>query len=154
MINSGVPQVMVQHYLGHDSPEMTARYAHIHNETMKAAFADYQGKLVDIKGQIKSADEHIDARWLKQNIMSQALPNGLCSLPLTQNKCPHANACLTCAHFRTSKKHLEQHKSQLQETDKVIDNAKKNGWQRIIEMNTEVAGNLKSIITTLENNHD
>ena len=82
MINSGVPQVMVQHYLGHESPEMTARYAHIYNETMKAAFTDYQGKLVDMQGQIKSADAHIDARWLKQNIMSQALPNGLCSLPL------------------------------------------------------------------------
>lgn len=154
MINSGVPQVMVQHYLGHESPEMTARYAHIHNETMKAAFADYQGKLVDVRGQVKSADEHIDARWLKQNIMSQSLPNGLCSLPLTQNKCPHANACLTCTHFRTSKKHLEQHKSQLQETNKVIDNAAKNGWQRIVEMNTEVAYNLKSIITTLEDNHE
>lgn len=58
---------------------------------MKAAFADYQGKLVDIQGQTRAADEHIDARWLKQNIMSQALPNGLCSLPLTQNKCLHSN---------------------------------------------------------------
>lgn len=154
MINSGVPQVMVQHYLGHESPEMTARYAHIHNETMKAAFSEYQGKLVDIQGKIKAADEHIDARWLKQNIMSQALPNGICSLPLTQNKCPHANACLTCAHFRTSNKHLEQHKSQLQETYKVIDNAKQNGWQRIIEMNTEVVHNLESIITSLENNNE
>lgn len=78
MINSGVPQVMVQHYLGHESPEMTARYAHIHNETMKAAFSEYQGKLVDIQGKMKVADKHIDARWLKKNIMSQALPNGLC----------------------------------------------------------------------------
>lgn len=43
---------------------------------------------------------------------------------------------------------------QLQETDKIIDNAKQNGWQRIIEMNTAVADNLKSIITTLENNHE
>ncbi len=86
--------------------------------------------------------------------MSQALPNGICSLPLTQNKCPHANACLTCTHFRTSDKYLEQHKSQLQETNKVIDNAKQNGWQRIIEMNTEVAGNLKKIITTLEQTNE
>ena len=84
--------------------------------------------------------------------MSQALPNGLCSLPLTQNKCPHANACLTCAHFRTSKKHLPQHKAQLDETCKIIENAKQNGMERIAEMNAEVAGNLKSIITTLENN--
>lgn len=154
MINSGVPQVMVQHYLGHESPEMTARYAHIHNETMKAAFVDYQEKLVDIQGRLKSSSDQLDARWLKKNIMTQALPNGLCSLPLTQQKCPHANACLTCTHFRTSKQHLNQHKSQLDETCKVIANAKQNGWQRIIEMNTEVAHNLKKIITTLENTNE
>lgn len=29
MINNGVPQHIIQRYLGHDSPEMTARYAHI-----------------------------------------------------------------------------------------------------------------------------
>ncbi|KTD47924.1 site specific recombinase [Legionella quinlivanii] len=81
MINSGVPQVMVQHYLGHESPEMTARYAHIHNSTMKAAFVGYQDRLVDIQGKINSSDDHLDARWLKQNIMTQALPNGLCALP-------------------------------------------------------------------------
>lgn len=103
MINSGVPQVMVQHYLGHESPEMTARYAHIHNETMKAAFVDYQEKLINTQGRIEASNAQINARWLKKNIMSQTLPNGLCSLPLTQQKCPHANACLTCTHFRTSK---------------------------------------------------
>lgn len=154
MINSGVPQVMVQHYLGHASPEMTARYAHIHNETMKAAFVEYQEKLVNTQGKVESSDAQINARWLKKNIMSQTLPNGLCSLPLTQQKCPHANACLTCTHFRTSKKHLPQHKAQLDETCKIIDNAKQNGWQRIVEMNTEVASNLKSIITTLEHENE
>lgn len=154
MINSGVPQVMVQHYLGHESPEMTARYAHIHNETMKVAFADYQEKLVDIQGKFKSSNDQINARWLKINIMTQALPNGLCALPLTQQKCPHANACLTCTHFRTSKQYLKQHKSQLDETTKVIENAQQNGWQRIVDMNTEVATNLESIINTLENQND
>ena len=145
---------MVQHYLGHESPEMTARYAHIHNETMKAAFVEYQEKLVNTQGKIESSDTQINARWLKKNIMSQTLPNGLCSLPLTQQKCPHANACLTCTHFRTSKKHLPQHKAQLDETGKVIENAKQNGWQRIVEMNTEIASNLKSIITTLEHQNN
>ncbi|HHT9917139.1 TPA: hypothetical protein ACT9LE_002455 [Legionella pneumophila] len=71
--------------------------------------------------------------------MSQSLPNRLCSLPLTQQKCPHANACLTCTHFRTSKQYLPQHKAQLEETNKLIERAKENGWQRIEEMNGEVA---------------
>lgn len=151
MINAGVPQVMVQHYLGHESPEMTARYAHIHNETMKKAFTEYQEKMVDVNGQ---NNELINAKWLKKNIMSQALPNGLCSLPLTQNRCPHANACLTCTHFRTSKQYLDRHKSQLEEATRVIENARQNGWHRIEEMNNEVACNLKSIILTLENTNE
>ncbi len=66
MINAGVPQVMVQHYLGHESPEMTARYAHIHNETMKKAFTEYQEKMVDVNGQVKANDELINAKWLKK----------------------------------------------------------------------------------------
>ncbi|HAT3884552.1 TPA: tyrosine-type recombinase/integrase [Legionella pneumophila] len=152
MINAGVPQVMVQKYLGHESPEMTARYAHIHDNTMKAAFVDYQDRLIDIQGQMNSSNDHLDARWLKQNILTQALPNGLCALPLTQQKCPHANACLTCTHFRTSKKHLEQHRSQLEETNKIIAQAKQNGWKRAEEINQDVAISLTTIINTLENN--
>ncbi len=150
MINQGVPQVIVQKYLGHESPEMTSRYAHLHDATMKKAFVEFQEKMVDVKGKLKSNDEQINAKWLKKNIMSQALPNGLCALPLSQKRCPHANACLTCSNFRTSKQHLSNHKAQLEETNKVIDNAKKNGWQRIVEMNIDVACNLTSIIETLE----
>lgn len=150
MINNGVPQVMVQQYLGHDSPEMTARYAHIHNETLKKAFKQYESKLINIHGKMQSSNKILDARWLKKNIMSQALPNGLCTLPLTQQACPHANVCLTCAHFCTSKEFLPQHQAQLQQTNKIIDNAKENGWQRIVEMNITVSENLQSIITKLE----
>jgi len=70
-------------------------------------------------------------------------------LPLTWS-----NACLTCTHFRTSKQYLERHKTQLEETVKVIENAKQNGWHRIEEMNNEVACNLQSIIFTLENSNE
>ena len=151
MINAGVAQIMIQKYLGHESPEMTARYAHIHNETMKIAFEDYQDKLVDIKGDLIDLEQLNDAQWLKANIASQSLPNGLCTLPISQQRCPHANACLTCANFRTSKKYLEQHKKQLAKTCTIIDNANKNGWQRVVQANHEVSQNLKTIICKLEN---
>ena len=151
MINNGVPQVIVQQYLGHESPEMTSKYAHIHNKTMRKEFSKYQSSLIDIKGNASTVSDKINAKWLKRNIISQTLPNGLCALPLTQNKCPHANACLTCAHFRTSKDHLCKHKSQLNETKKIINHASKNGWTRIVEMNSDVANNLTRIIETIEN---
>jgi len=87
--------------------------------------------------------------------MSQALPNGLCALPSPQQRCPHANACLTCVHFRTHKDYLPQHREQLINTNKIIATAKTNGWQRQIEMNETVKTNLENIIHTLEDdNHE
>jgi integrase len=35
MINGDVPQRLVQQFLGHETPAMTARYAHVHDSTMK-----------------------------------------------------------------------------------------------------------------------
>ena len=153
MINSRVPQTIVQKYLGHESAEMTARYAHIHNETMKKAFDEYQGKLVNIQGKsakMNSNHKFNDAKWLKHNVMSQALPNGICGLPSPQQSCPHANACLTCVNFRTHKDFLPQHKKHLEMTNKIIAEAKKHGWNRQYEMNIQVKQNLESIIQSFE----
>ncbi|NGS92433.1 phage integrase family protein, partial [Staphylococcus aureus] len=46
MINNGMPQHIVQKFLGHESPEMTSRYAHIFDETLKNEFTKFQEKLV------------------------------------------------------------------------------------------------------------
>jgi integrase/recombinase XerD len=158
MINAGVPQPIVQRYLGHESPEMTARYAYIHDRTLKNAFDKFQGTLVDIQGEVHLTEDQAsnEAQWLKHNIMAQALPNGVCALPAAQQRCPHANACLTCFHFRTDDRFLEQHEKQLSETKKNIMEAKKHGWKRQAEMNKEVKISLEKVINTLRKgkNHD
>ncbi|MQH59290.1 transposase, partial [Escherichia coli] len=46
MINNGVPQHIVQKFLGHESPEMTARYAHIFDETLKKKFTKFNETFV------------------------------------------------------------------------------------------------------------
>ena len=38
LINTGVPQHVIQRLLGHASPQMTARYAALHDTTVRAAF--------------------------------------------------------------------------------------------------------------------
>jgi integrase len=50
MINNGVPHHMVQRFLGHESPEMTSRYAYIFDQTLKEAFFNFKGKIVDTTG--------------------------------------------------------------------------------------------------------
>jgi hypothetical protein len=150
MINSGVSQPIVQRFLGHESPEMTSRYAYIHDRTLKDAFFKFQGNLINVHGE--TLDTRItkeEEKWLKHNVMAQALPNGYCGLPAKQQRCPHANACLTCASFRTDETFLPHHERQLKATDDIIDNAKKCGWQRQAEMNQEVKVNLENIIAAL-----
>lgn len=156
MINSGVPVHIVQNYLKHASPEMTMSYAHLHDKTLKAEFAKFQGRLVDISGKIINEQEHqsdtipSDLLWLKRNILAQTLPNGYCGMPVTQGSCPHANACLTCTNFKTDGQFLKQHHQQLQETRRLIKIAEENSWTRQVEANKKVEANLSTIINTLE----
>jgi integrase len=156
MINLGVPHHIIQRYLGHSGPEMTNRYAHIHDATMKEKLAEYLGStLVDIAGkkmcQDKPADS-ADLQWFTRNVLAQALTNGYCAIPIVAGPCPHPNACLTCTHFRTDKSFIEVHRAELQETDRVLAKAKANGWNRQMEMNERKRTSLINIITGLETN--
>lgn len=75
-------------------------------------------------------------------------------LPTISQGGSHANACLTCSHFRTTAEFLEDHKSQLEQTQKILEKAKANGWVRQIEMNEKVKISLESIVKTLEEPSD
>ena len=146
-----VPQHIIQRYLGHESPNMTATYAHLFDSTLKKEIAKYQGRTVNISGQVVSAEnpelETSDLQWFKRNVHAQALPNGSCEgifwderwgeesfhpplsqelfppkmpfRPIIKGACPHANACLTCGDFRTTLEFLEQHKEQMEQTEKI-----------------------------------
>ncbi|MEO0378201.1 MAG: tyrosine-type recombinase/integrase, partial [Cyanobacteria bacterium P01_A01_bin.17] len=154
MINNGVPQSIVQRYLGHESPEMTATYARIHDKTMKAEIEKFQGRVVNIAGEVVESKtieaDNLDLQWVKRNIQAQALPNGTCALPVISKGCPHANACLTCTHFRTSPEHLPTHKQERDTTVQIIAKAEANSWTRMKEMNEKKLESLNNIITALE----
>lgn len=154
MINNGVPQHIIQRYLGHESPDMTAVYAQIHDQTMKEEVAKFRGRVVNIAGQVVEPNDvqadTAELQWFKRNIQAQALPNGSCALPTISKGCPHANACLTCTHFRTSAEYLGEHKKELEQTERLLEKALANGWVRQIEMNEKVKANLEAMVTSLE----
>ena len=57
MVNLGVPHHIIQRYLGHKGPEMTSRYAHIHDATMKDKLSEYlRGTLIDVSGKVVAED--------------------------------------------------------------------------------------------------
>jgi hypothetical protein len=153
MINNGVPQHIVQRFLGHESPQMTSVYAHIMDRTLKRAIEDYHARKVDISGTISAnagASVPEDALVLKRNVQAQALPNGQCHLPVQAGPCPHANACLTCGHFRSTARFLPVLRQQLADAERMVAWAQENDARRVLEMNERVAANLRKMIAALE----
>ena len=46
LVNRGYPHHLIQRYLGHESPDMTSVYAHLHDATLKREFARFAARLV------------------------------------------------------------------------------------------------------------
>ena len=152
LINRDVPQEVVRRILDHDSPQMTAHYARLHDTTVRRHWE--AARKVDIPGEVVIIDPAgplAEAAWAKQRLgrATQALPNGFCGLPV-QKTCPHANACLTCPMFVTTAEFLPQHRTHRAQVIELITAAQARGQTRLAEMNQQVLGNLDRIIDTLD----
>jgi integrase len=153
LVNNEVPLDTVRRLLDHNSPEMTARYAQIKDQTLRREWERYQQR-INIRGEVIALDPAgpiSDAAWAKENLAraKQTLPNGHCGLPLQQS-CPHPNACLTCDSFLTTIEFLPAHRDQLTRTEQLIAHAEADGRWRLVEMNEPVRLNLIRIIDGLE----
>ena len=154
LINSGVPQHVVQKLLGHASPHMTSHYAKIHDATIREAFDRYQAQRVNISGEPIGYDPDAptaSAEWVKHNLnrIRDSLPNGYCGRPAQQD-CPHPNACLTCPDFQTTPEFLQIHRRQAATNSRLIEQADAKGQQRLAENLRRVQASLDRIIPALE----
>jgi site-specific recombinase XerD len=152
LINKDVPQEVVRKILDHDSPQMTAHYARLHDTTVREHWE--RAHKVNAQGETVILDPGgplAEAAWAKQRLgrATQALPNGYCGLPIQQS-CPHANSCLTCPTFITTAEFLPQHRTHHQQVLQLITAAEARGQTRMVEMNRRVADNLEKIITALD----
>lgn len=152
LINRDVPQEVVRRILDHESAQMTAHYARLHDDTIRRHWQ--AARAVDIAGNPVPTvipDPMAEAAWTREQVAraTQALPNGLCVLPV-QNSCPHANACLTCPMFATTTSYLPEHRHHRDQVSQIIQTAQDHGHQRVVEMNQQILVNLDRIITCLQ----
>lgn len=157
LLNGGVPFHVVQRYLGHKSPEMTARYAATLAATAEAEFLKH--KKIGAHGTDIGITPH-DIYEMTQLAArtDRVLPNGVCLLPPLKT-CDKGNACLSCGHFATDATHLAELRDQLAATGTLIDQRQDQYRQRagrelsedniwIIERRREIAS-LHAIIERL-----
>ncbi|PAK53422.1 tyrosine-type recombinase/integrase [Paenibacillus sp. 7541] len=139
---------IIQKALHHESIEMTIAYIDIIENEIKESYKDFYDKNGD-KIVPDPESERIVLNYLDKAFNMQALPNGICTLPVKLGKCEHANACLTCNYFGTNEKYLDILRQQLIETDHILDESYKNDWVMQIATNEEVKKNLENLIAKL-----
>lgn len=153
MVNEGVPLSVIQRVLDHASIEMTARYAHLDDETVKREILSFHDR-VNVRGEriALPVDGPLgQAAWMKDRIAraKQALPNGYCGLPLVQS-CPHPNARLSCENFLTDSSFRHIHQQQLTHTQTLLARAEKNENVRLVEL---LEGDERSLRRILDGLH-
>ncbi|MEH1907149.1 tyrosine-type recombinase/integrase [Nostoc sp.] len=162
MINNGVPQHIIQRYLGHESPNMTMVYAHIHDQTLRKEIEKYhESRVVNFQGETAELDETVlssndNLEWFKKNVQARALEHGYCARPKVLGDCdiPGFDGCYNCPHWRTNKNFIPILKDTLERTNNVLEKAQNCGWQLQVYKNTPIKENLEKVIKTLEAEND
>ncbi|EAZ89031.1 site-specific integrase [Crocosphaera chwakensis] len=158
MINAGVPQHIVQRYLGHESPTMTQVYAHIHDQTLRKEIEKYhESRVVNFQGETVELEETIlssndDLEWFKKNVQARALEHGYCARPKVLGDCdiPGFDGCYNCPHWRTNKNFIPILQDTLERTNKVLEKARNCGWELQVKKNEPIQHNLERVIASLE----
>ena len=150
---TGIAHIMQR--AGHASPQMAMHYIHLTNDDQKKKMKEvWDNTHFNMEGEIVApVNPDLDTaemQWIKKGMGMQTTDNGYCTLLWTQT-CPHQDLpCKGCGSWVTTLDFLDSHKKELEETEKIIENARQKGYQRQIEKNVPRAERLKKIISGME----
>lgn len=153
LLERDIPFTVIQKLLHHNSPEMSLVYTQISDSRKRKKYIEFVDKVGKKSKNLFNEEENekiYEVQWLKNNLKSQALPNGFCSLPVSLGVCPYANVCLTCDYFKSTKGHLSILKKQLVRTNALIEILKEKKLNEQLIVNLEVKKNLETIISSIE----
>ncbi len=148
LVNAGVSLQALMAILGHVSAEMSLRYGHLFNTTIRT---EYERALDQAKARIgalptcPATDTTTATDWHTTPTIKTALAGGYCLRAPAQGPCPYANICEHCPSFRTTSDYLPVLAAERQDAQLLADDAATRGWD------TETQRHLRLItrITTL-----
>ncbi|MBI3256344.1 MAG: tyrosine-type recombinase/integrase [Actinobacteria bacterium] len=139
LVNAGVSLQALMALLGHVSAEMSLRYAHLFDSTVRA---EYERALDLAKTRIgpiatptgrtripltnNSGCDHDD--WRDGPAIKARLAGGHCLRAPAQGSCPYANICEYCPNFRTDTASLGILAAQRVDTAALAADAERRGW--------------------------
>jgi len=157
LVNAGVSLQALMALLGHVSAEMSLRYAHLFDATVRA---EYERALTLAKGRIGAmptptgrslipvtADTCDHADWRDAPAIKSRLAGGHCLRAPAQGACPYANICEHCPSFRTDAASIAVLAAQRVDTIALANDAEQRGWIDEADRHHKLLARLDALIT-------
>lgn len=156
LINDDVPLDTISRLFGHDSLQMTQRYAYKRADKLRAELqrVGLKRKTIDFHGQTVKGDpvaNGVEPQLLRKGIRGQTLPVGGCGRMLVMGPCAHENKCLTCVFWLTSTEDLPALKAFRERAIRLRQHAAEAGNQVVVTNQDRIIPLLQLRITNLEN---
>ena len=144
---------VIARLLGHKSLKSLNNYISVR----ESDYVETMLPLMELKQKKISSAGNINSQFrdqTKQDSLGIPLPNGTCFKPTVEGKCKHANVCYECRMFKPNKKYLSVYKYHLKSAKTNLLIAQDNGFQRQIQINSDLIMALNKIIKKVEENED
>jgi integrase len=152
LVNAGVSLQALMALLGHVSAEMSLRYGHLFDTTVRAeydrALTLAKQRLTTCPGAtISVADLTGGLDWKISPLIKTRLAGGFCLRATSQGPCAHANICENCPSFHTESANLATLTAQRGDTQTLADDATARGWDSEAERHRALLARLNILLT-------
>ena len=152
MLDDDLSLLTIQNLLHADTIESALLYSAIHEKEKRDKYFHFLEKTGRTKV-LADGEEDRQILWIRER-MAQILPNGYCSYPVKLGLCPHANQCLFCDNFHTTKDFLPVFYRQSAKLALFLHTLEKSGQDKRYEAALKVKKRIDYLIQQLEADHD
>jgi hypothetical protein len=154
LINGGMSLQALMALLGHVTPEMTLRYAHLASDTIRDAYDDAMAKVrsrrpVFVAGS-GGAFVPDKIQWLHAEMLKTRLTGGYCARHPAAGACPYANVCEQCDNFAPGQEFAGPLTSQLADVVRLRDDAVGRSWNGEADRHNRVIDSLETHLNRLK----
>ena len=153
LINAGVSLQALMALLGHVSSQMSLRYAHLFDRTVRTEYEraldlakSHIGALPTTKAGLPITDI-TGTGWKDTPAIKSRLAGGYCLRAPAQGSCPYANICEHCPSFHTDATHLAVLAAQRIDAQDLAADAEKRGWIDEADRHRKLVSRLDALIT-------
>ncbi len=150
LVNAGVSLQALMAILGHVSAQMSLRYGHLFDTTIRA---EYERALDLAKHRIGALPVHDEKTqpgheddWHTTATVKTALAGGHCLRAPAQGPCSYANICEHCPSFHITATYLPVLTAQRQDAAALVEDATTRGWDAETERHLRLITRLNTLI--------